>query len=105
MAEYIDIGQLWKCETCYHQRSNGCALGMFGCDHGESYRPAYNKLKKADVSPVVHGRLENIRNFGLENCYGYCNVCGAEHKSINPTALRLAYRHCRWCGARMDGDS
>jgi hypothetical protein len=52
MAEYIEVGQLWKCGTCYHNGQYGCTLGL-GCDHGESYRPAYDKLKKADVVAVV----------------------------------------------------
>lgn len=52
MAEYIEVGQLWNCETCYHNGQYGCTFGL-GCDHGESYRPAYGKLKKADVVEVV----------------------------------------------------
>lgn len=52
MAEYIEVGQLWNCETCYHNGQYGCTFGL-GCDHGESYRPAYGKLKKADVVVVV----------------------------------------------------
>ena len=53
MAEYIDINQLWQCETCFHRRSGKCSTSVW-CDHGESYRPAYDKFKIADVAPVVH---------------------------------------------------
>ena len=55
MAEYIEIGQMWQCGTCYHNSTHGCTIGL-ECDHGESYRPDYSKLKKADVTPVVHGK-------------------------------------------------
>ena len=68
MAEYIEIGQLWKCETCYHSDQYGCLLGGFGCDHGESYRPDYGKLKKADVAPVV--RCKNCLHW-QDNNGGY----------------------------------
>ena len=61
MPEYIEVDQMWKCETCFHHRSGKCALGAFGCDHGESYRPAYNKLKKADVAPVVPELRVSVR--------------------------------------------
>lgn len=57
----------------------------------------------ADVQEVRHGEMEHIANFGSGNCFGYCSVCRAEHKADNPTALKIAYRYCRWCGAKLDG--
>ena len=69
MAEYIDIKQLWNCETCFHHQNGKCSPSVW-CDHGESYRPAYDKLKKADVVEVVHGYHEGdvcIYGFGHEN--------------------------------------
>lgn len=89
MAEYIDIAQLWKCETCYYNRKHGCVLGVFGCDHGESYRPAYNKLKKADVEEVKHGR------WIVRECIDECNLC-------HGIAI-LTPDYCPNCGAKMDG--
>lgn len=49
--EYIDTAQLFKCETCYHMGGNGKCNS--DCDAGESYRPAFSKLKIADVVEVV----------------------------------------------------
>lgn len=99
MAEYINIAQLWQCETCFHHGSSGCALGMFGCDHGESYRPAYGKLKKADVAPVVHGRW-----IWDEECdCWYCSNC--EMAALNNYRGNSTDSHyCPNCGADMRGE-
>lgn len=94
MLEYIEVDQMWKCETCFHHRSGKCALGMFGCDHGESYRPAYSKLKKADVAPVVHGRWI-VRHKGMNNWVD-CSECG--------TVGSPHWKGCPVCLARMDGE-
>lgn len=93
MAEYIEIGQLWKCETCYRNGQYGCALGL-GCDHGENYRPAYCKLKKADVAPVVRGKWV----ISSDGYYPYCSECKNEPKHGEKT------NYCPRCGARMDGE-
>lgn len=100
MAEYIEIGQLWKCETCYHRGPHGCVLGGFGCDHGESYRPDYRKLlEKADVAPVVHGRWEEAD----DGDGAVCSVCREDFCNIYLEVDRFNY--CPNCGAHMkDGE-
>lgn len=103
MAEYIEVDQMWKCETCFHHWSGECTLGIFGCDHGESYRPAYNKLKKADVVPVVHGRWE-IKTDDYDCEYAKCSVCGEEFYDANEDTIDITFNYCPNCGARMDGD-
>lgn len=55
-----------------------------------------------EAEPVRHGVWENIVDFGGGDCYGYCSRCHTDHKAQNPTALKLSYRYCRWCGAKMD---
>ena len=106
MAEYIDINQLWKCETCYHHQTYGCTLGI-ECDYGESYRPAYSKLKKADVAPIVHGywisrshnRLDN-KGRVIKYCdFYYCSECETSRPIVPP------YNYCPNCGAKMCGGS
>ena len=55
-----------------------------------------------DAAPVVHGRWENIANYGCGNCYGYCSECRSEVRAENATALKMANNFCSYCGARMD---
>lgn len=57
----------------------------------------------ADVVEVRHGYWERIVDGGIGNCFGYCSICKAIHKADNPSELKYVYRHCRWCGAKMDG--
>lgn len=42
MAKYINIEELWKCETCFYMRNGKCQSKW--CDAGEDYRPAYSKF-------------------------------------------------------------
>ena len=56
-----------------------------------------------DAVEVVHGRWVNVQTLG-SGCVGFCSNCMTPHKANNATALRMDYRHCRWCGAKMDGD-
>ena len=44
VKKYLALDELWKCETCFHYRSGECAPRVW-CEHGESYRPAYDKLE------------------------------------------------------------
>lgn len=63
------------------------------------YKNGYEQgLKDA----VKHGRWEYIADLGEGNCYGHCSNCKTQHKAQNPTALKLGYRYCIWCGAKMD---
>ena len=60
-------------------------------------------IPTADVAEVRHGEWRAVADFGDGNCFGYCSVCGTPQKAESATALRLFHRHCRWCGAKMDG--
>lgn len=62
-----------------------------------------NEQPTADVEEVKHGEWENVADYGNGNCIGYCSVCKTPHEEQSATHLRAAYRHCRWCGAKMDG--
>ena len=61
-------------------------------------------LPAADVVEVVHGAWENIKDFGNGNCFGYCSVCGTDHKATGIADLMFSFKYCRWCGAKMDGE-
>ena len=103
MPEYIRVDQMWKCETCFHHRSGKCTLGMFGCDHGESYRPAYSKLKKVDVAPVAYGEWRTAYTNKENKTTGVeCSECGAFYE-LSLFDFGLMYNYCPSCGARMDG--
>lgn len=43
MGKYVELKQLWKCETCFHHQNGKCSSNAW-CENGESYRPAYSKL-------------------------------------------------------------
>ena len=62
-----------------------------------------DKAPTEDVQKVKHGEFNDITDFGNGVCVGYCSNCGTEHRAINPSVLKLSYRFCRWCGAKMDG--
>ena len=62
-----------------------------------TYAPAVDAVK------VVHGRWENITDYGGGNCFGYCSNCRMPIKSNNRTALLMDNRYCRYCGTKMDG--
>lgn len=95
--EYIERGALIDSfDNCYY---------LYNSAVRETVRQALKNAPVADVAPVVHGEWINIVDYGGGNCVGYCSVCKAEHASSNPTALRLTFAYCRWCGAKMDGGS
>lgn len=79
---------------------NGC-VGW--CNHPPCYRVerVVDHLIANDVIIQKHGQWENIVNFGDCNCFGYCSNCKTEHRADNITALKMTYKHCRWCGAKM----
>lgn len=97
MAEYIDVAQLFKCETCYHMGSDGKCNSH--CESSESYRPAYSKLKKADVVEVQRGYWDG----------DVCSECGAALSELMDAdsnyAIGLNINElvaCPFCGARME---
>lgn len=51
---------------------------------------------------VRQGRWIAVKDFGGGQCIGYCSECRAIHRASNPSALKLEYRHCRFCGAKME---
>lgn len=59
----IDAETMWDCPTCFYHLSGGCTTY---CDHGESYRPAMNKLKVIDAMPVV--RCNECKWFEEKQC-------------------------------------
>ena len=83
--KYIDINQLWKCETCFNHRSGKCNTW---CDVGESYRPDISKFKITDVVEVV--RCKNCKHYGQ---YGVCNL----HSEY-------ADQYSSGCEVKMDDD-
>lgn len=85
------------CKDCLHV--NVCIFR----NAGEDEEICRQFINKADVAEVRHGKMEHIADFGRGVCFGYCSVCRAEHRADNPTALKIAYNHCRWCGAKLDG--
>ena len=59
----------------------------------------------ADVTPVVHGRWEEMHYEGgiLDGTnFDRCSVCGYERVFDDP-ALKTAFNYCPNCGAKMDG--
>lgn len=60
-------------------------------------------IPAADVAEVRHGYWKDVLDFGNGDCFGFCSVCGTEHKARSYAALRASQKCCRWCGAKMDG--
>lgn len=73
MTEYISVDQLFKCETCFHNQNGKC---YSWCDSAESYRPAYDKLKKVDAIEVI--RCKDCRHckFNSDSDAYKCNRRG-----------------------------
>lgn len=92
------LDELWNCETCFHYRNNMCCPSTW-CEHGESYRPAYDKLIIVDAEEIKYA------NWNLElSWYGgnsgvscsRCHWCSAK----NDTEV-MGYKRCPNCGAHM----
>ena len=76
--EYIDVAQLFKCETCYHMVDDDEMCNSF-CDCGESYRPALSKLKTADVVEVV--RCKDCKKRGQRDCIVNRKMACGDHET------------------------
>ena len=74
------------------------------CENSCLWRKIVSAAPTVDAVEVVHGRFTNVQGLGDGTCVGFCSNCMTPHKANNLTALRIDYRHCRWCGAKMDGD-
>lgn len=95
--KYIDIDQLFKCETCFHHRNGQCNTW---CESYESYRPDMSTLEVVDAEPIVYGEWLTTGDEQLDNIYsGYkCSVCGF-------IVCGHAGYYCSVCGAKMIGNS
>jgi hypothetical protein len=100
MGKYIDVDQLFQCETCFHHQGGKCDAW---CDHGEAYRPAMSKLKIVDAVEVKHGEWVDKR-WTTE-----CDWCDMNHHSIICSVCKeetyggIKTKYCPDCGAKMDG--
>lgn len=66
----------------------------------KSINEAIEKSVAADVAPVVHGRWILERDpAGKPVCY-HCSACDSDGCH---TSIRIAYKYCPNCGAKMDG--
>ena len=120
--KYIDMDQLFRCDTCHHHRSGKCDTW---CENGESYRPDVSIIKTADVAPVVHGEWVLEAQEGNAN-YAWivtakCSACGdyigviwrglfpnspdviAERTALDCAGQITLKAYCSECGAKMDG--
>ncbi len=105
MNKYIDIEQLFKCETCSHSKDGKCDTV---CGNNESYHPDVTKFELACVQPVKRGRwvpFEFEEGGGPSASGSYlvyrpiswrCSECNRVVESLEP--------HCH-CGALMEVDS
>ena len=62
-------------------------------------------LPVADVTPVLHGRWEEMHYEGgiLDGTnFDRCSICGYERVFDDP-ALKTVFKYCPNCGAIMDG--
>lgn len=97
MAEYISVDQLFKCETCFHNQNGKC---YSWCDASESYRPAYDKLKKVDAVEVVrckdckHGRSIDPNRSPEKYFKSDCIVCECEDVVGDESMI---YKHDHFC--------
>ena len=101
MAEYIEreatLNVLRNLGSRDYRREKGTIADAMKMIMHPHYTPS------ADVVEVRHGYWVNVNDFGGGNCFASCSVCGTQHKAENPTVLKAFQRHCRWCGAKMDG--
>ena len=97
MPEYIDVNQLWKCETCFWHIDGKCSP-LVWCEIGESYRPNYHKFQLADVEPVIHATWEKIAPHKI-----VCSHCKEEPVYANLEGYILTKR-CPNCGAKMNAE-
>ena len=106
MPEYIERASLITAinDYSYRRLDNDVTktLGFEFVKEMASISRIIEKTPTADVAEVKHTNLNDIVDFGNGICVGYCSNCGTEHRALNPSVLKLSYRYCRWCGAKMD---
>ena len=65
---------------------------------------ALQEAPTVDAVEVVYADWINITQLDGKRFVGFCSHCGTEQVVKFPTALKAYHKHCRWCGAKMDGD-
>lgn len=99
MAKYINIDQLFKCETCRYHYYGGCDTW---CDHGEAYRPAMSELKVVDAEEVVrcrdckHSREINRTKLPEKYFSNNCIVCECEDVVGDEPMVYLRTHFCSY---------
>lgn len=58
-----------------------------------------------DAVEVVYAHWINVTSCGRGRVVGFCSNCKTSQEACNHSALRLNHKYCRWCGAKMDGDT
>jgi len=96
----IDAKTMWDCPTCYYYYNNERCSNNVWCDAGESYRPAFDKLKRIDAKPVVHGRWIDAGMI-KDNPVVKCSVCSMQFCDVINNHQYM-YRVCPYCGSHMD---
>lgn len=66
----------------------------------KSINEAIEKSVAADVAPVVHGYWTLERDPDGESVCYHCSACDSDG---HHTSMRIAYKYCPNCGAKMDG--
>lgn len=94
MEKYINIKQLYQCETCSHHLSGKCDTW---CECGESYRPAMVLLNIVEAEEVKHGFWEYNRHQAPHEKSYFCSLCAEGESDYGMD------KYCSRCGARMDG--
>lgn len=80
--------------------------------YGEGYLQAIEHasdmialMPAADVQPVVHGKWEEVEEYGgWGDIYYRCSVCGEEWLLNDGKPKENNMNFCPRCGARMDGE-
>nr|DAF04298.1 MAG TPA: TFIIB zinc-binding [Caudoviricetes sp.] len=107
MSEYIDkseaVGEGYL-QDWYINSIVGDVEPVWTEDHIEELANDFIVIPKdtptADVAPVVHGRWILERDpAGKPVCY-HCSACDSDGSH---TSIRIAYKYCPNCGAKMDG--
>lgn len=83
----------------------GAEPGSYTAGWDEAINAAYEAIQDepaADVAPVVHGHwtLERDPDDGNKPVCYHCSVCDSDGCH---TSIRIAYKYCPNCGAKMDG--
>lgn len=114
MAEYIEreavlelIDGIYDCNDMVFEKNDSCVgLDCGSCrwrDTKNYIRGRLSRIPAADVVPVVHGRWVDP-HWKSSLHYMNCNQCGGEVQHQVYHGTEKYYRHCPFCGARMDGD-